>query len=126
MGATLSVAALLAFFLEAVFFLAFLVFLAVSGWVAFSGMAEAEGTADAAPAVSAAKTGAAKIKAHSNNSNFFMVILPLWLRNKYGLPSTGAARQQHLHQLLHQANLSLAYTSRPLLKRGLSRSISAY
>lgn len=86
---TLSVAALSAFFLGAVFFLAFLVFLAflaVSGWAAFSGMAEAEGTADAAPAVSAAKAGATKIKAHTNNSNFFMVILPLWLKNKYGLP----------------------------------------
>ena len=68
----LLVAALLAFFF---FFLAFLG-VSLPGWSACPELVDADGLAGA-PAVSAAHAGAAKIKAHSNNSNFFMVILPL-------------------------------------------------
>jgi hypothetical protein len=74
MGDTLLVAALLAFFF---FFLAFLS-ASLPGWAADTAcaeLAEAGGLAGAL-AGSAAQAGAAKIKAHSNSSIFFMVILP--------------------------------------------------
>lgn len=125
-----SAGALLAFF----FFLWAFLGAFLTGWaagaVACAGCSElivADGLAAGAPDVSAAQAGAAKIKALNNSNIFFMVILPLWLKNICGLPDTGAAPRQQQQQLLpHQASLSFAYTSRPLLKRGFSRSISAY
>ena len=48
--------------------------LAAAGWLA------------GAAAVSAAQAGAAKIKALNNSNIFFMVTLPLWLKNIHGLP----------------------------------------
>ncbi|MDD5181343.1 MAG: hypothetical protein PHT15_08800, partial [Gallionellaceae bacterium] len=53
-------------------------------------LAEADDfSADGAPAVSAAQAGATKIKALNNSSMFFMVVLPLWLKNIHGLPGAG-------------------------------------
>ena len=78
MGATFSVAALLAIFFFFLAFLgAFLVGLAAGS--ACAGLAAAGGLAGAL-AGSVAQAGAAKIKADNNNRFFiFMVMLPLWL-----------------------------------------------
>ena len=83
MGATLSVALLLAATL-AFFFLAF--FGVSLGVAACSVLVEAGGLA-----ASAAQAGAAKARTDNNSNRYFifMITLPLWLKNKYGLPIQG-------------------------------------
>ncbi len=121
---TLSVAALLA--LAFAFFFFFLAFLGASLADSAAGAA-ADAAGFSAGAVSAAQAGTT-IKANKSSSVFFMVTLPFVVKKFHGLP--GAKRfcspTTGVPSLPHQASLSLAYTSRPLLKRGLSGSISAY
>ena len=119
--------------LAAFFCFFFLAFLGASLADSAAGAA-ACATGFSAGAAPAAQTGAARIKVLNNSSMYFMVLLPFLVVEKiihtssgtYELYSSPVPNTDGQLSCYHHASFSLAYISRPLLKRGLSLSISVY